>query len=73
MDPSPSDYRHPGAQLHPAPAVFEDSVYFRPEALRYGINFPNLTWLKVLARLDGFTGQAQRECPSFQLGCLAAA
>ena len=37
------------------PATFEDSVDFRPEALRYGSNRRNLTWLKTLKALDRAT------------------
>jgi hypothetical protein len=41
-----------------APSALENSVDFRPEALRHGINYRNLLLLKMLEELDGLVGDA---------------
>jgi len=44
-----------------APGALESSVDFRPEALRFGINYRNLLVLKVLQQLDSLVGSLDQE------------
>lgn len=43
------------------PSALQNSVDFRPEALRFGINYRNLLLLKVLQELDALAGSTLQE------------